>query len=244
MDVLSQGAWKELNGLVDPELKQLADSLPKVVLAGRAPATVRKYSGAFGRWKKWVDAKQGIAAMPASPVHVALYLSYLVQKASSSSPVQEAVSAISWAHQIATVNDPTAHPLVRNVLAGAKRVLAQPVQKKEPVTAVMLEAVIDKHAVPDLMALRTQTMCLVGFAGFLRFDEVSTLKERDLSIFEDHMELFLESSKTDQFRDGSRVVIACTSNKTCPVNIMERYLEAAGLNTREPSERFLFWGLV
>ena len=67
IDVLSQGAWKELNGLVDPELKQLADSLPKVVLAGRAPATVRKYSGAFGRWKKWVDAKQGIAAMPASP---------------------------------------------------------------------------------------------------------------------------------------------------------------------------------
>ena len=41
--------------------------------------------------------------------------------------------------------------------------LAQPVQKKEPVIAVMVEALIDKHAVPDLMALRTQTMCLVGF---------------------------------------------------------------------------------
>ena len=58
------------------------------------------------------------------------------------------------------------------------------------------------------------------------------------------MELFLESSKTDQYRDGLHVVIASTSNKTCPVNIMERYVEAMGLNTRERSERFLFRGLV
>ena len=45
--------------------------------------------------------------------------------------------------------------------------------------------------------------CLVGFVGFLRFSEIAHLRESDVHIFHDHAELFIEASKTDQYRDGS-----------------------------------------
>ena len=48
----------------------------------------------------------------------------------------------------------------------------------------------------DLDNLRIVTICLVAFAGFLRFNETSALKESDLKIYEEHMKLFIESSKT------------------------------------------------
>ena len=40
-------------------------------------------------------------------------------------------------------------------------------------------------------------MCLVGYAGFFRFDELSKLKEADVFFYEELMEIFVESSKTD-----------------------------------------------
>ena len=36
----------------DPELAQL---IPTIVIRGKAPATVRKYSGAFLCWKNWAS---------------------------------------------------------------------------------------------------------------------------------------------------------------------------------------------
>ena len=83
------------------------------------------------------------------------------------------------------------------VLAGAKRMLAHRTTKKEPMTPEILAQLVDKFAGTDadLGDLRIVTWCLIGFAGFLRFNELSALKESDLQIFPDHMEMFIESSK-------------------------------------------------
>ena len=62
----------------------------------------------------------------------------------------------------------------------------------------------------SLADIRALTFCLLGFAGFLRYDELSKLKLCDITIYEDHMELFIESSKTDQLWQGAIVVIART----------------------------------
>ena len=62
--VLGQSVWTELESLDDPELRVLADYLPDTVLQSRDPSTVRKYTGAFLRWKKWATNKPGVAALP------------------------------------------------------------------------------------------------------------------------------------------------------------------------------------
>ena len=126
--------WPEFDDISDPELKELAERLPFTVLQSHAPSTAKKYAGAFCRWRKWAATKPEILPFPAKRIYVGLYLSYLIQKANTPSPVEEAVNALSWAHNLACVEDPTGHPLVKQVLEGAKRILVHKANKKEPIT--------------------------------------------------------------------------------------------------------------
>lgn len=215
---------------------ELAEALPSLALQGKATSTIKKYSGAFCRWRKWISSKRALSvSLPPKPVHLALYLSFLATRCKTSAPLLEAISALSWVNQLAMVEDTTTHPLVVQVLAGAKRQLACPTVKKEPITPEILTKLVDKFGQEDasLLNVRTLTVVLVGYAGFLRFDELSNLKESDVQILEEHMELFIESSKTDQYRDGAWVVIARTSSKLCPVAMMERYQSLAQITGQD-----------
>ena len=115
-----------------------------IALRSKAPATVKKYAGGFSRWKRWASSKPSLTVFPAKPFQVALYLSYLVKSAKTGAPVEEAVNSLSWVHTLAVVEDPTDHPLVKNVLAGAKRILAHRTVKKEPITAEILQKLYDR----------------------------------------------------------------------------------------------------
>lgn len=235
-----------MDDISDPDLRALAELLPKAVLQSRAPATCKKYAGAFNRWKKWAVTKSEVVAFPAKPLHVALYLSFVIQKSLTSSPVEEAVNALSWAHTSACVEDPTKHPLVKQVLGGAKRMLAHKVAKKEPITPEILKVLVERFAQEGarLSDIRTLTICLLGFAGFFRYSEMAKLRECDIKFFSEHMEIFIESSKTDQYRDGAVVVIARTGTDCCPVTMTERYLKDAGISIVNPSEKYLFRRLI
>ena len=109
VDVFKSAAWQEMEVIEDPELQELAQLLPTVVLSrSRAPSTVRNYSSAFLRWKSCATQKyDSQACLPAKPLHVALYLTYLVQKSSTSAQIVEASNATSWAHQLTAADDPT-----------------------------------------------------------------------------------------------------------------------------------------
>ena len=90
-DVFSKGIWPKIHQIDDPELKELAESLPLIALRSKAPATVKKYAGGFSRWKRWAKSNPGIEAFPAKPFQIALYLAFLIQSAKTSAPVKEAV---------------------------------------------------------------------------------------------------------------------------------------------------------
>ena len=216
-----------------------------MVMQGKAPATVKKYAGAFSRWKRWVSSRQEVRVLPARPINVALYLTYLAQTAKTPAPLEEAINALYWVHKMATVEDITAHPLVVQFLAGAKRVLAHKTTKKEPLQPDQLQMLVNRFGARDasLADVRALTFCLLGFAGFLRYDELSKLKLCDITTYGDHMELFIESSKTDQLRQGATVVIARTGTNLCPIAMLECYVQMAGTTLGE-SDSFLFRGIV
>ena len=82
--------------------------------------------------------KSGIDAFPGKPFQLALYLAFLTQSSKTSVPVEEAVNSISWAHQLAVVEGPADHPFIKQLLAGAKRILAHKTAKKELITPEIL----------------------------------------------------------------------------------------------------------
>lgn len=68
---------------------------------------------------------------------------------------------------------------------------------------------------------------------FFRFSELSHIKACDVKIFPSYASIFLESSKTDQFRDGAWIVIARSDLPTCPVKALEEYISAAQIDLSE-----------
>ena len=78
-------------------------------------------------------------------------------------------------------------------------------------------------------------------AGFLRFSELIELTPADFAINEEMMTIRITHSKNDQLRQGDVVVIARTRSKTCPVAMLEYYLQRVGMTTED--DRFLFWAI-
>ena len=78
---------------------------------------------------------------------------------------------------------------------------------------------------PSLYQARTVAFCLTAFAGFLRYDELSNLLCLDVKFYPDHFLLFIESSKSDQYRDGAWVPISSSNLITCPLRALKRYAD-------------------
>jgi integrase len=67
-------------------------------------------------------------------------------------------------------------------------------------------------------------MILLGFAGFLRYDELSSLRCNDIFFHDDHFCLKIRKSKTDQYRLGNEIVISKGMSVACPYKMLRRYL--------------------
>ena len=66
--------------------------------------------------------------------------------------------------------------------------------------------------------------------AIFRFSELCSIRACDIKFFPTYVSIFLESSKTDQFRDGAWVAIARSNQDTCPVKALEQYIAAAKID--------------
>ena len=229
-----------MGDIQDEELRDLAKDLPELAKACRSKGTVKNYVTAFNRFKNWAKNYNEITVLPAKPTYVSLYLSYLSRISVTHSPVSLGFYAISWAHKTAGFEDPTNHQLVKMVRESAIRNLGQGSNKKQPLQAKDIKLIVSKlgQKNSNLKDLRTLTLCILCFAGFLRFDEVANLRRSDIEFEETYFRLFIEKSKTDVCRVGSWVYIAKTYTSSCPFTILKRYISSAGFT--QNCQKFLF----
>jgi integrase len=114
------------------------------------------------------------------------------------------------------------------------------ITKKEPITPDILKKIVctycNTHC--NLKDLRIASMCLLCYSGFLRFSELVNLRRSDITFFPTYIKLFLVKSKTDVYREGRDVLIAKTGLPTCPVNMLNRYLNLASIENK--SQEFIF----
>ena len=151
---------------------------------------------------------------------------------------------IKWAHDTAGLNNPCKSELLRNIVESAKRKMSRTIKKKDPVTTDIIKKGCFKGlaiSIVHLKDLRLLAMCSVSYAGFLRCDELSKLKANNLTFREDYLDIFVEKSKTDCYRNGKNVLIAKLNNQYCPVSILQCYISLAGIDLL--SDMFLFRSL-
>ena len=207
-------------------------TVDSILEASRADSTVKKYKGAVNSWKHWC-LENRISELNPTLEEVARYFLCLFNNDAPYSRIETAFYGLKWhfdcSAYIMNISNPCDSKFLRLLLDGLKRKLARPVVRKEPVTPDMLIKIVDRFDNPNVKDLRTCTMFLLAYAGFLRFDELVNIKVNDIRFCTSHIKIFLEKSKTDQFREGSWVVVSATGKPTCPVNMLSKFLSSAGI---------------
>ena len=153
--------------------------------------------------------------------------------------MEEAVNAVSWAQNLAGQIEIARSGLIKSVVEGFQHQLARPKKRKEPLTAQMPKEIVASMDPKSLSSVRLVTLCLLAFAAFLRFNEISQLRCCDVKIIGDKLEVFIRGSKTEQ---GDRVPIVRLGLSTCPVSMLERYFRVAKIDLS--SEQYLFRPIV
>ena len=169
--------------------------------------------------------------LPAAPAYVTLYLLSVLQASTSPSPIQSALYSIRWAHDVAGLESPTSHNLPQKDLR---------VSQAEAVPPDIQKIVYDKGdfcssfsgALGDRSLVDTRLMAidLLTLAEFMRFDELSSLELKGVVSHATYFELFVECSKTDQYRQGTVAPIVKTGTDHCPwANLLKNCLRQSPL---------------
>ena len=153
------------------DLGHLYNKLPEFMMSSKAESTQRKYRYAFNIWCKWTN-NYNLYPLPVSYVHISLYLMHLSESAKSVSKLYEAEYAISWAHKLAGFVDPCTNELVSSFREGARSKIGHIVDKKKPITPLILQNIVQKYAFSNcnLKDIRIACICLISYVGW--FSEI------------------------------------------------------------------------
>ena len=172
-----------------------------------------------------------------------LYLNNLLDSGASYNVISTAIYAIKWAHSMNGLADPTKNGFIKNLQEAARRLRSIKSIIKYAVTSQMLIELCDiflENA--DLLVLRDLSMILIGFAGFLRFDELVELKCNDISFQDNYLIIQIRKSKTDVYRSGNELLISSGFTSACPYKMLQRYMTKADINNS--SDNYLFRPVV
>ena len=126
---------------------------------------------------------------------------------------------------------------IKAVVDGFQRRYAKPKKRKEPITPeILLRLVETMGSSPTLSS--GYDMFALAYAAFLRFDEVAKLRCCDVGIKQDRMDIVINYSKTDQYRQGAVVPIARSGLCTCPVAMMELYWRLGSISGSSEEKLF------
>lgn len=210
-------------------MKNLAAELPDTIMNKWSYNTIKQYSCAWKAWLTWACQYSEIVSLPAKPMFICLYLISMAQRRVSVATLNNAVSAINWKHKAEGYESPTTDNTLNLCIDGLKRALSRPINKSSPILPQHIDKIVQEMDKGSLVDLRTVSLILLAFSGFMRFGEVSTIRREDIYFADTHMTIQIKHSKTDQLRSGSILYIAKTGSINCPVSMLKSYLQMAGI---------------
>jgi site-specific recombinase XerD len=192
--------------------------------ASKAESTVRAYASDARVFQRWCDL-HNLFSLPSSPRVVAGFLVSEAQAGRSASTISRRLAAISFAHKLANLPDPTDDEGVRAALKGARRKVGVAPQQKAAATAEILTALLMRT--PDtLTGKRDRALLALGFAGAFRRSELVALDVADLIEHPEGLRVRVRKSKTDQEGRGFEKAIP-HGRYIRPVALVHEWLDAA-----------------
>ena len=135
-------------------------------------------------------------------------------------------------------NSLTDSPFVQLAFEGCQWLGETETTKKEPITSDMIKTLVTKYGgknstIPDFIFLLT---CLLGFARFLRIEELLHFKLKHIKTQESHSEIVSPKSKTDQHRKEHVIFISRIKSEYCQVKYLEAYFQQAKIDVSNDKE--------
>jgi hypothetical protein len=154
--------WDELEEFRNhSEFSKTVNILPDIVKNSKAAATNKKYDNYFSKFQQWCSIHNVYHLHP-SVSTVALFLGGLIQQKVSTSVLEAYFYSINWQHTFSLKINPCSDKVLTLILEGERRMLAQPINKKEPITKDILVQIVQlcTKDVNNLLHLRTCVLCL------------------------------------------------------------------------------------
>jgi site-specific recombinase XerD len=210
-------------------LIEVVDQARKYASQAKSANTRRAYQSDWIHFTAWCTA-HGMAALPAAPTTVALYLTTLAQEYKTST-LQRRLTTIAQAHRAASYESPTQAAPVRAVWKGIRRTRGTAQNGKSPAVTADIRAMVT--TLPNgLLGIRDRVLLLLGFAGAFRRSELVALDVSDLTFTREGLTVALRRSKTDQEGAGTKKGIPYGSHaETCPIRALHAWLEAVSIVT-------------
>ncbi|XP_041453197.1 uncharacterized protein LOC121406245 [Lytechinus variegatus] len=121
-----------------------AAEISRYLVDSRSEGTTNNYFCSFKKFEEFINA-EGKRALPAEPIHIALYLTSLIDACKSSTVIQGALYAIKWAHKLKGLADPTTNGFVVHLVEAAKRKSYTKTTKKDILTNEQIVNLCDKY---------------------------------------------------------------------------------------------------
>lgn len=211
-------------------LPAAASQVQAYLRAARAANTIRAYRADWRDFAGWCT-ERGRSALPADPSTVALYLSDLSNRAKVST-LNRRLWALGQAHQLAGYEAPSHSPLIRELMAGIRRVQGSAPAGKAPLLVEDLRRML--AVLPEgLLGIRDRAILLLGFAGAFRRSELVGLDVEDLALEVEGLVVHLRQSKTDPEGQGRKIGIPRGNSAagTCAVEGVRQWLEKSGIES-------------
>lgn len=83
--------------------------------------------------------------------------------------------------------------------------------------------------------VRIAALCSLACAGFLRYNELCNIAPNHIEFHSQYIKIFVPRSKTDVYREGNFVYISASGTPYCPVSVLRRYMNLAGIHDKRKS---------
>lgn len=215
--------------LADPRVALTAADAERIVAAidaELAPSTRETYACGWRQWERWCQGR-AITPLPAPPEALAAFLAERAEAGLHFSTIDAYCSSIAHRHGQEGLADPTAHPVVRRVRRGLRRIMGvAPRRQAHPLTVEELAQIIISIDATTAIGKRDRAILLLGYASAMRPGEISALNIEDVLRKPTGVLLAIRRSKTDPDARGQLVAIARGQNPiTDPIRALDNWLK-------------------